>query len=189
MYKKYLEYKTESPSHLLSTVPSSHSFLHLTYIANTMRFIKAIIALSLASLALAAPSTQPRQARGQYDNNYDAGNGDINPGGVGDNNPGGVGGSNPGGVGDNNPGGVGGSNPGSVGGIIPDGQNGNRGPFDGSTSCSSPHPIEYESDHTNIGLPGTTGLGGAVNALLNGVNAGTTGQIWYAASLLFDPCR
>ena len=51
-------------------------------------------------------------------------------------------------------------------------------------------PSEYELDHTNTGLLGGSGLGNAVNALLNGVAAGTTGQIWYyALALSFDPCR
>ena len=52
-------------------------------------------------------------------------------------------------------------------GIIPNSENSNCGPFNGSTSCSSPRPIEYELDHTNIGLLSRSGLGKALNALLN----------------------
>jgi hypothetical protein len=194
-----------------------------------MKFIKAIIALSLASLALAAPSTQHRP--GQYDNSvggYDGdGEGSTTPeglpvlgggglpglpilGGGGlprlpipdykgnplpsnedSQNPGGEDPQNPGGEDSQNPGGEGPQNPSGnyVRGIIPDGVNGDRGPFDGSTSYSSPRPSEYELDHTNTGLLGGSELGNAVNALLNGVAAGTTGQIWYAPSLSFGPCR
>ena len=54
-----MEYKAEPPPHLLPTVSSSLSALGLT--ANTMMFIKPILTLSLAALALAAPPTQPRQ--------------------------------------------------------------------------------------------------------------------------------
>ena len=52
-------------------------------------------------------------------------------------------------------------------GVIPNSENSNRGPFDGSTSCSSPHPIECGLDHANIGLLGGSELGNALNALLN----------------------
>ena len=206
-----------------------------------MKLIKAITALALASLALAAPSTQHRQR--QYENSvggYDAGSeGSTTRGGERPPIPGsgslpipGSGnlpipgsGSRPIPGSGNLP--IPGSGnlpipgsgslpipgsgnlpipgsgslpiPGSGslpilggnngGGIIPDGTNGNRGPFDGSTSYSTPRPSEYELDHTNTGLLGGSGLGNAVNALLNGVAAGTTGQIWYAPSLSFDPCR
>ena len=190
-----------------------------------MKFIKAIIALSLASLALAAPSTQHRP--GQDDNSvgdYNAGSeGNMTPGGEGTPGGGGLpilgggglpglpilgGGGGGGGLprlpipdykgyplpgneDSQNPGGEDPQNPSGnyVRGIIPDGVNGDRGPFDGSTSYSSPYPIEYKIDPTNTGLLGGSGLGNAVNALLNGVAAGTTGQIWYALSLSFDPRR
>ena len=204
-----------------------------------MKFIKAVIALSLASLALAAPSTQHRP--GQDDNSvgdYNAGSeGNMTPGGEGA--PGGEGlpilgggglpglpilgggggglprlpipdykgyplpgnedSQNPAGEDPQNPGGEDSQNPGEedpqnpsgnyVRGIIPDGVNGDRGPFDGSTSYSSSRPIEYKLDPTNTGLLGGSELGNAVNALLNGVAAGTTGQIWYALSQSFDPRR
>ena len=52
------------PPPLLSTVSSSHSLLHSCLAANTMMFIKAILALSLASLSLAAPANEPRQLEG-----------------------------------------------------------------------------------------------------------------------------
>jgi len=72
-------------------------------------------------------------------------------------------------------------------GVIPKCENSNCGPFDGSTSYLSPRPIDYGLDHTNIGLLGGSGLGNALNALLNIMMASLQGLL--AKNGTHPPCR
>ena len=55
-------YKAERPPHFLQTVSSS--LLRPRITVNAMMFFKSFLALSLAALALAAPSIQPRKGDG-----------------------------------------------------------------------------------------------------------------------------